>query len=256
MTTLDTTAVWGRKIFFLYPSALVQNQIIGELAQAEFEVYYAKDHDKLRRMLEEFPDSIVFASISEGMKEAEWEIWIKSVMDDIGIDVGILTADDHTELWSKYLDEVKVTCGYTLLKPDASLVVKQLTEILTRINAKGRRKYVRVLTDNEEKITACFPVKGKYIRGSVRGISAVGFSCQFDEDPELPQNALFPGVQIRLQTQLINAEGVVFGSRMEDEAKVYVILLSQRTSHDVHAKIRRFIQGFLQAKMDAQLGLA
>jgi len=254
MTTIDTTAVWGRKIFFLYPSALVQNQIIGELAQAEFEVYYAKDHSKLRRVLEDCPDSIVFANISEEMREDAWERWIRSVMDDIGINVGIITADDNVERWNKYINEVKVSCGYTLLKPDTGAVVKQLTEILTRIGAKGRRKYVRVLTDNEAKITANFPVKGKFIHGSVRGISAVGFACQFDEDPELPQNALFPGVQIRLQTQLINAEGIVFGSRMEDEAKIYVILLSQRTPHDVHTKIRRFIQGFLQSKMDAQLG--
>jgi len=38
----------GKKIFFLYPNAVVQNRVIAELVQQEYEVYTAKNKDSLK----------------------------------------------------------------------------------------------------------------------------------------------------------------------------------------------------------------
>ena len=246
----------GRKIFFLHPSALIQNRIVLELGQEEFEVYCSKDGTRLQQGLKKFPESIVFANLNEGMKESVWEEWIRGVMgnpENSGVDIGIVSAVDDGSLRHKYVEQLKVRCGYTVLRSDLSVVVKQLIGILESVNAKGRRKYLRAVTENEANTTVNLPVNGTFINGVVKDISTVGFSCSFSEDPELVKNSLISDIQIRLATQLIKVEGIVFGSRINGDQKIYVILFSQRTSPDVRSRIRKFIQAFLQVRMENEL---
>jgi hypothetical protein len=48
-------------------------------------------------------------------------------------------------------------------------------------------------------------------------------------------------------------EGVVFGSRMDGNEKVYVVIFTQRIDPEVRTKIRKYIQQNLQNKMDEEL---
>ena len=256
MSEKNSSNYFGRKIFFLHPSALIQNQIVTELSQEEFEVYCTKDETRLRQGLSKFPESIIFANLNEGMKESAWEAWIQGVLGNSahhGFDVGVISTIDDENLKHKYLKQLKVRCGYTVIKSDLSAVIKQLMNILETVNAKGRRKYIRALTENEANTTVNLPINGTFVNGAIKDISSVGLSCTFAEDPELTKNGLISDIQIRLASQLIKAEGIVFGSRIEGEQKVYVILFSQKTSPDVRTRIRKFIQSFLQAKIDNEL---
>ena len=58
----NNTELLGKKIFFLHPSAFVQNEVISELVQLEYEVYVVKDEIALLRALRKYPHSIVFWS--------------------------------------------------------------------------------------------------------------------------------------------------------------------------------------------------
>ncbi|MCL2069429.1 MAG: pilus assembly protein PilZ [Treponema sp.] len=246
----------GKKIFFLYPSALVQNQVVPELAQEEFEVYIVKDEAKFRKVLRKYPDSIVFVNINDGMKESQWEEWIRGVMgnsETSGVEIGILASGADETLKRKYTEQLKVRCGYTVVKSDVTLVIKQIVTILNHVEAKGRRKYIRLLLEGSSNTTVNIPVNEKYANGVIRDISVVGFSCTFAEDPEFSKNEVFHDIQIRLQSQLIKAEGVAFGSRMDSTEKVYVILFSQRIDPSVRTKIRKYIQSTLQTRMDHEL---
>ena len=246
----------GRKIFFLHPPAFIQNQVVAELAQEEFEVYVVKDENKLRNVLKKYPDSIVFASINEGMKEGAWAEWIKGIQaapETAGVEIGVLSLTNDETLKKKYLEALKVRCGYTVIKFDLSSVVKQLITILNAVNAKGRRKYIRVIMEKETNTTVNIPINGTFVNGVIKDISVVGFSCTFAQDPELTKNRLFGDIQLRLQTQLLKAEGIAFGSRMDGNEKIYVILFTQRIDPDVRARIRKYIQSTLQARMDNEI---
>jgi len=246
----------GKKIFFLYPSALIQNQIISELAQEEFEVYSVKDEVNLKQVLKKNPDSIVFASVNEGMKEKPWEEWIRGIMADpetAQVAVGIITSGPDEEIRRRYVDQIKVRCGCVVIRSDLSVVLKQIMLILSNVNAKGRRKYIRALTDNETNTTVNLPMNGTYINGVLKDISVVGFSCSFRDDPELTKNSLFQDIQLRLQAQLLKAEGIIFGSRMDGNEKTYVVLFTQRVDPSIKTKIRKYIQANLQNKMDNEL---
>jgi hypothetical protein len=252
----NPSEILGKKIFFLYPTVVVQNQIVAELAQQEFEVYVVKNHTALVKTLKKYPDSIVFVDIDEQMTEKDWETWIRGVMGTPelkSVSVGIISANDDETLKRKYINMVQVPCGYTVLKSDLNKAIASILEILKAVDAKGRRKYIRATMENETNTTVNLPLNGTFINGVIKDISVVGISCAFDMEPELPKNALFKDVQVKLQSIILKVEGIVFGSRMDGNTKIYVLLFTQRIDPEVRTKIRKYIQQNLQSKMDIEL---
>ena len=251
----ENSEILGKKIFFLYPSAVVQNRVTEELIQQEFEVYILKDHVKMRKILRKYPDSVVFVNLFDGMTEKEWEGWIKSVQAEEATSnavIGIIGAGDDEALRRKYINEIKIRGGYIVIKSDLNLAMKQLFDILKTVDAKGRRKYIRAITENEANATVNFPRNGIFVNGNIKDISVVGLSCFFADDPNFPKNSLHPDIQIKLQSTIIKAEGIIFGSRMDGNTKIYVVLFTQRIDPEARARIRRYIQSNLQSKMDAE----
>jgi len=245
----------GKKIFFLYPTVVVQNKIIEELVQQEYEVYIAKDRNSLKNVLREYRDSIVFIDINEQISEKEWEAWIttvKNAPDTSGIAIGIVTANDEELIKRKYLLTVKV-CGYTVLKFDLDKAIMHIIEVLQSVDAKGRRKFIRATTTKESNVTLNLAINGMFVKGLIKDISVVGISFTLDGNPDISKNTLFKDIQIKLLSSIIKVEGIVIGSRMEGDEKIYVALFTQRIDPDVRIKIRKYIQHNLQTKMDNKL---
>ncbi|MCL2042826.1 MAG: pilus assembly protein PilZ [Treponema sp.] len=253
--TGSASEIVGKKIFFLHPSVVVQNRIIPELVQQEFEVYAAKDKDKLKRVLKKYPDSVVFVDINEHMPEKEWETWINITLNSPetkNVSVGIITANDDELIKRKYLLTIKVR-NYTILKSDLDKAMAHIFEVLQSLDAKGRRKFIRATTENESNTTVNLPINGLFTKGMIKDVSVVGVSCTLDGNPDIAKNTLLRDIQIKLQTTILNVEGINFGSRMEGKEKTYVILFTQRIDPDVRTRIRKYIQQNLQAKMDKDL---
>lgn len=252
----NNSEISGKKVFFLYPTAVVQNRIINELSQQEYEVYSAKDKDILRRVLRKYPDSVIFVDINEKIPEKEWENWIRGMMeaqDTKHIPIGIVTANDDEQIKRKYLLSVKVACGYTVLKFDLEKALVHIMEVLHAVNVKGRRKFVRATIENEANTTVNLPMQGMFVNGQIKDISVAGISFTLEGNPDITKNALYKDIQIKLQSSLLKAEAIAFGSRMDGKDKVYVFLFTQRIDPDVRTKIRKFIQQNLQVKMDSEL---
>jgi len=251
----DDTNSLGRKVFFLHPSALTRNRIIDELAQEEFEVYVIKDDLKIKQALELYPNSILIASINETMKENAWIELIQSIHDNplVGkVDIGFIASSSDEETKKKYTELFDFNCGYAIVKSDVEKAIKQIVVILNNANAKGRRKFIRLVTD-KENTTVNLPINGVYKNGNIRDISIVGFSCAFDVDPGLSKNGFYGNIQLKLQGQLLKVEGIVFGFRSDDNEKVYVFLFTKRVDGEIQTKIRKYIQTNLQNKMDEGL---
>lgn len=250
-----STEITGKKIFFLYPTGSMQNQIVTELVQQEFEVYVVKDHSRLFKVLKKYPDSIVYVNIDEGMPQHEWERWIAGTMNSIKeVKFGIFSSTSDEKVREKYLKNIKVTCGFIGLKVDMSKSVSKLLEVLNVLNVKGRRKYLRASTERETTATINMPVRGDFVKGAIRDISVVGISCVFEHDPGLKKNELVKDIQLKLQSMLLKVEAVIFGSREEAGQTIYVLLFTQRIDPDIRVKIRKYVQHNLQQKMNSELG--
>jgi hypothetical protein len=250
--------ILGRKIFFLYPSAVIQNEIAPDLIQQEYEVYIVRNHTTLRRVLRTYPDSIVFVNINDQLPEKDCEAWIRGIMRDpatASVKIGVLSSEANEGLERKYINSVGIGGGYTVIKikSDISKAIIKLMEILKALDARGRRKYIRAATEQDTQATLNVPYDGQYINGVIKDISVAGLSCTFEKNPQFEKNTLCKDIQIRLQSMILKTEGIIFGSRTDGLATVYVLLFTQRIDPDVRAKIRKYIQTLLQARMDLLL---
>ncbi|WP_461246424.1 PilZ domain-containing protein [Treponema sp. R6D11] len=248
---ITNSEIIGKKIFFLNPSVNIQNQIMNELSQHEYEVYSVRNSAHLTRVLRKYPDSIVYINLDDTQK-AEAEKWIDMIAAAVPtVMIGIFSSSTDEELKDKYVKKPKVKCGFINIRFDMSKTVLQIIKILDSMDVKGRRKYLRATTENEETATINMPHGGgNFVNGTIKDISVVGFSCTFENDPGLKKNTLCKDIQIRLHTTLVKAEAIVFGSRSEYGNNVYVLLFSQRTDPEVSVKVRKYIQQNLQHKME------
>ena len=245
----------GKKIFFLYPTNSIKNQIIAELAQNEYEAYTAKDHTRLARSLRKFPDSIIFINIEEKLSGQEWENWIGSAYAAApAIKIGVFSSSNDEEFKKKFIKNNRITCGFLPLKPDMTKASEKILEVLGTMDIKGRRKYLRAATERETKTIINIPTGGgDFLNGVVKDVSVIGVSCVFDHDPVLKKNAHLKDVQIKLQSMLVKVESVVFGSRDDNGQKIYVMLFTQKVDTEVKIKIRKYIQQNMQGKMDSEI---
>ncbi|GHV87977.1 hypothetical protein AGMMS50267_03370 [Spirochaetia bacterium] len=257
MENENADALTGKKIFFLNPSAIIKNEIAYELIHQEYEVYYAADPVKLRRVLKKYGDSVVLINIDEGLPIKDWDIWIRTVLGDPAtteISIGVVSAVHNPAMEQKYVSSMELPCGFTFInKSDILKSIKQIYAILQKVDARGRRKYLRAASENESLTTINIPHNGRFLNGVIKDISAAGFSCAFKEDPDLEKNYLCHDIQIKLQSVILKTEAIVFGARMDGLAKIYVFLFTQRIDPDVRIKIRMYIQSIMQAKMDILL---
>jgi len=244
----------GKKVFFVFPTAYVQNQVATELVQHEYEVYISKNPKRLAHALKKYTDSVVFVNIDEGMRESEWEKWIHTLMTALpNVGVGVFSSNSDEKIREKYLDTLHIKCGYYNSKLDMSKTTPKILEALEEMNVKGRRKYLRANTESESVATINMPISSGFINGSIRDVSVVGVSCIFEGDIELHKNELLKDIQIRLQTMLLKVEAVVFGSRLDGHEKIFVLIFTQRVDPDVKVKIRKYIQQSLQHKIDREI---
>jgi hypothetical protein len=258
MSTPDNNSdLIGKKIFFLCPTISVQNRIVSALIQQEYEVYVAKNKEKIKKALSKYPDSIVLIDINEQMSEGEWDIWVTGIMeapDMKGVSIGVVTSNDDEQIMRKFLLALKVPCGYTVVGHDIEKTITQLMAALQNVNAKGRRKYIRAIMEKGETTsTINLPVNGNFVNGVIKDISVVGISCTIEGNPDIAKNTLFKNIQVRLQTNLLKVEGILFGTRTDGLDTIYVILFTQRVDPDVRTKIRTYIQHTLQQKINPDL---
>ena len=248
-----------KKIFFLYPHASVLNQIITELNKNEFEVYIAKDHTRLAQVLRKYKESIIFINLDDKMPVPEWERWISaSLATEPTIKIGVFTSNNDEEFRDKFIKNNSIKCGLLNIKHDLSKTTEVILEMMNVMNVKGRRKFLRISPDRDTIATISIPSGGNFIKGVIKDISVVGFSCVFEGEPNLKKSALIKDIQIKLQSMLLNVEAVVFGSRDHEQdnhsERIYVMLFTHRIDTETRSgKIRSYIQKNLQSRMDAEI---
>jgi len=249
------TEIVGRKVFFLYPTVQMQNIIMDELTQQEFEIYTAKDAARLTPVLKKYNDSIVYVNLDDNTFKSELEKWIEVARSAVpNVKIGVFSSSTDEEYKKKYSNKSYIECGMINLKLDMNRAAQKISETLESMNVKGRRKYLRASTERETTATINLPHDGNFIKGSIKDVSVVGISCTFDNNPGLKNKSLYKDIQIRLQSMLLKAEAVVFGSRNDSGNTIYVLIFNtQRISPDVRTKIRKYIQQNLQHKMDTEL---
>jgi len=244
----------GKKVFFLYPHSVIQDELVEQMLDDEYEVYLLRDHKKALSIFQQNPGSICFFNIDEGLKEKEWEEYIRNLLsggDASDILAGILSYNSDKDLMQKYLMDVGVPCGYIQLKLGLEESAAIIRKVLIANEARGRRRYVRAVCEHDALSQVNITTGTGTKTGNIVDISSVGISCSFEVDPMFPKNMLLKDLQLVMRGARVKTAGVVFGFR-EDSMKRYVILFKD-LSNESKKKIRKYIYLSLQQALENQV---
>jgi L-rhamnose mutarotase len=245
--------VQGKKIFLLYPHSVIHEEMLDFLIMAGYETYTLHDETRARKLLAKFPGSIIFINIDEGLKEKEWEAYIRDIMENPATKdsrLGIMSYNQDRDLMQKYLMEMAVPCGYIQLKLGLQESTKIILGALEANEARGRRKYIRA--DCREDINATMNYKGEdgTWYGKLLDISSAGIAAQMEKSEDLPANSLLRNVQLKLRGGILMTDMILMGRR-RDNPLVYILLFDPKMSKDNKLVIHRYIKFCLQKYIDA-----
>jgi hypothetical protein len=242
----------GKKIFLLYPHSVIHEEMLDILIMAGYETYTIKDEKRARKLLEKFPGSIMFINIDEGLKEQEWEAYIREVMGNPKTSdsrLGIMSYNQDRNLMQKYLMDLTVPCGYIQLKLGLQESTRIILNALEANEARGRRKYIRA--DCHEDINAAMNYQGANgtYHGKILDISSSGIAAKLEKFEDLPVNSLLRNIQLRLRGGIVMTDMILIGKR-QDNPLVYILLFDPKMSKDNKVVIHRYIKLCLQKYID------
>lgn len=244
--------IYGKKIFILYPQSVIQEEMLHLLIAAEYEVALLRDIQQALRVLNKFPDSILFVNIEAGMEEPQWETFIRNIMNNEktkGVRIGILAYNPDPALTKKYLMDIGVQCGFVTLKLGLKESFRIFVKALEANEARGRRRYVRATCRPQDKATFNVKYSGEYFGGTILDISSVGMACTFDKPQNLRPGTLLDDIQLKLRAVLCKVSGKLVGSD-KDRGERLVVLFSQDISPRERHKIHQFVYDRLQETID------
>ncbi|MBN1412377.1 MAG: response regulator [Spirochaetales bacterium] len=243
----------GKKVFFLYPHTVINEDFILDLI-SEYEVYFLKDHKKALRILKKYNDSIIFINIDVHLKEKEWQEYITNLMNDKStrnVKVGIVSYNSDQDLIKKYLMEILVPCGFIQLKVGLEQSKKIIQKVLEANEAKRGRAYLRVNCTHEQNIFFNIKMEGNLYNGRIIDISISAMACVFDKTPVLEENEKIPDIQLNLKSAIVRLSGILKAIRKDKGYTLYIILFDPNMSVKNRLTLLKFIHATLQLQLES-----
>ncbi len=252
---LDPT-IAGRKVFFLYPHSVLQEQLMELIFQAGYEVYLLREHTKVKRLLSRYPGSILFINIDERIRDTSWEVYVRQFTgpeNTYDIRVGILSYNDDPQLARRYIMEMSVQCGFIRLKLSLAESAKILLSVLEANEARGTRKFVRLAVPEDKHITFNVRRDHAFVSGRILDLSVAGMAAAFVDEQDLHPGDTVEDIQLNLRGSIVRVAGKIAGTRKSGDRLIHVILFEIDDAGESRRKLRTFIYASLQAQMDKVL---
>jgi hypothetical protein len=242
----------GRKVFFLYPHSVLNEELLIDLLSHEYEVYCLRNHEAAVEVLGQHPGSILFVNIDEALKELQWERWIRRLMDypkTASTRVGIMTYNPDATLAQKYLMDMMLPCGFIQLKLGLAEGKRIILKTLAANEARGRRRFVRAQCADPKRASFNMKLGERICAGAILDISAAGMTFRLDEDPALAPETRLEDIQLRMKGTLCRVSGTFVGG-IRGASHMYLMLFESPLPEEPAEKIHRFIFHSLQEEME------
>jgi hypothetical protein len=253
MAPQEEVTARGRKVFFLYPHSVLNEDLLVEILANEYEIYCLRNHDAAVKVAAANPGSIFFVNIDDTLKEIQWEAWIRRLIsqpETSSTMVGIVTYNPDAELARKYLMDMMLPCGFIQLKLGLAEGKKIILKTLEANEARGRRRYVRAQISDAKKASFNVKIQERIYAGTILDISAAGMTFDLDKPIVLTPQTPLPDLQLRLKGTLCRVAGTYVGAARGGAGRS-LLMFESPLADDTKQKIHRFIFQSLQEDMEA-----
>ncbi len=248
--------LFGRKIFFISPSYIMEKHLIEKLRQNEYEAYIFKDYLKAKNVLSKFPESMCFINIDSELSYSEWFNYMKSFQNsDVlkGIYLGIISESAGWEDKDKFLMNIRLPGGFNIFDKSDKFLNK-LMAILDLNGAKGRRKYIRLDTRGVGDVSGYMTAAGKLYTINIKDLSSAGFAVTYKQELMnlFQKNTLVRNLCLSVGRKSMVCSCIVFNTQANpDGTAMSVLMLTNENPEETKTHIRNFIFEKFGRQMDA-----
>lgn len=248
--------LFGKKVFFLNPTLMIENNVVSRLREMEYEIYIIRDYRDAKPILSEYENSLCFINIDDELSYKEWFNFVKSFEYDSSLEsifLGILSAKAKPEVKEQFVLKTKLPGGFVNISDHLEIVINTIEKILDLNGAKGRRKFIRLDCEGSNTVTATSLIGDKMVDYKLQDLSIAGFAARISPNmaPLFEKGRGIGGISIKLGIRSVSVDVTVFAVKNDGRNCVVVFLLSPNTHIRILDEIRKFIHKSLQAMMDS-----
>lgn len=256
MAEADTNfEIFGRKIFFLNPQYSVKQNIVNDLRRKEFEVYTIEDYRDAKALLRKYPGCILFINIDAQLSIGSWFNFVRSFEKEAALKtiyVSVISEKikaNDIELFEKFSENDHAVIDFSGGIDGISATIQ---EIITKLNAKGRRQYVRANLIQDKDAALFWNHGNKMHQLKIFDLSSVGMAVKIPsvlDNQIIAKNFVLQDVTMRLGVRQLVIEAIVFAVKKTEQGTMWVLLLHPSTPPSVKDEIRDYVFKSLENAM-------
>ncbi len=245
----------GRKVFFLNPPMLFEDEVVEKLRVMEYEVYSVREYNKMRNFLTLNAGSIVFITPNDMLTPGGWKNFISVIEADNAVfgpvDVGVIMHKMAESATRSFITGLKLKGGVMQLEAGNDLLFQQIVKSLDALKAHGLRKNVRADCMND-KTAEVYSLKGtKMLRFKIIDISSAAIATKFPANfgNEIFENMLIPDARVNIGRAYVNASLIISAIKPVGDNLLVIFTYGASTSPDAMKKIRGYVGERLKLNM-------
>ena len=251
---MERNNISNRKVFFLHPQAVVQDELVRALIADNFEAYLLRNHVSARMALRDYPDSILLVQVDSGLDEQKWIEYANDLKANplfARLTICVLSVSGIDEIKRSYLNRsTNFSYGFTYGGYDFSVIYPLIKEMLEDEKTNPPRISIKGGAPEKLKASVVFTRDGNRYEGWLREISISGLTCKIEgKEPLYPSEIPIPAIIITYNQTQFTVSGRIAGNHGNDDS-IHLILFDNTALVDKKNDICDLIHACLQAQIE------
>ncbi len=183
------------------------------------------------------------------MDEPRWELFIKEIqsnqsIQNLSLGICVYSTNHSDDLASKYLIELGINAGFINVFTSYKKSLESILKILTALEARGKRKYIRVQPQNGDTNTYIQVFdENNELRGEIKDVSIYALVATFNSH-YFSANQILRRCIVKLKGVMMNCDLIVKGFT-ESDPNTYILIFvhkADETRNKVYDYIYERIQ--------------
>lgn len=242
----------NRKVFFLHPQAVIQDDLVNGLIEENYECYLIRNASSAKTALRAHPDGVLLIQVDSGLTEEQWFTFAGEIKDSPtmnGATLAVLSIKAEDSIRERFMvagSPFEECFTYSGFNYDKSL--DSIRSFLDANKARLPGNQIRGVAPEDFGASIVFVRDSERYEGSLRDITIVGMTCRLGQESLLPSEVPVQNIVISYGSKQFSVSGKIAGKHGKEEA-LHLILFEEWCKEEKRAEIYELIHDCLQAEM-------
>lgn len=239
--------IFGKKVFFLYPSFTFQSEVIDRLRTLEYEVYILNDYKIVKNILLKNPDSLLYINIDNNFNANAWINFIQSIEDSAerygNCKIGIFAEKSLPDTIKRFDREILHEADNIPLTYDWDDNFHTVVKLLDKHETKGMRQYVRTSCQKDTTAEVFWLERDRMFKFKLIDISSTGLAVRIPEKmaSQLHPGQLLQNISLMLRGTAFKINASIFAIKPGKPFCTGVFMIQNDTDKNAIESIRIYI---------------